>query len=452
MPLIGRGRGRQHGVQEGNPPAQPLYPILPADLEAMHARLPPLPAPVGRGRPRHGNQERNNDLAPPNQHNIQQNPPIPVAITPHINIPPPPAVHNNNQDIQWMPPLLHPNPRQINIPNIAVAPALHPHVLALLPPFQVNRQHTPNAQHNAPAPVPPFQINPAPVPPPPLRPLHPPLQFLDENMIVIDIPDIPPPPPPPPHIPIGHQPFDHNQPKFSLGPFTDVCPDCNALHWKAECLTSSTRECLHFGSCCLTGKVKLPGWGQSPRELMELLAKDGNKNFQDNIRQNNSAFAMTSLGVQKPASIQAGGPYLFKIGGCLTHYAGSLLPREGLPKKYAQLYIHDGGEAPSAQDRINGHSANQNLNMDVNVMRTLEDVLYHHHPGASVYQKVYELIQRNENLNRNCHLAIVAPPNKDRWQYNVPAVDEIAALLLGDGDQVEGPRDVIMHHVDGGLQ
>jgi hypothetical protein len=61
------------------------------------------------------------------------------------------------------------------------------------------------------------------------------------------------------------------------------------------------------------------------------------------IREYNSMFAFTSLGVHVDRTVNVGnGPYVFKICGVVCHEIGSLLPPEGDPvPKFAQLYIYD---------------------------------------------------------------------------------------------------------------
>jgi len=60
------------------------------------------------------------------------------------------------------------------------------------------------------------------------------------------------------------------------------------------------------------------------------------------IRQYNSIFAFTSLGVHIDRSINTGnGPYVFRINGVVHHRIGSLLPEPGNRPEYAQLYIYD---------------------------------------------------------------------------------------------------------------
>jgi hypothetical protein len=77
-----------------------------------------------------------------------------------------------------------------------------------------------------------------------------------------------------------------------------VCPHCQALHWDAEKLSSSTRANVKFGMCCLQGQVDLPAFPDPPLDLRNLLRglSDYSARFFKNIRQLNNAFAFTSLG------------------------------------------------------------------------------------------------------------------------------------------------------------
>jgi hypothetical protein len=61
-----------------------------------------------------------------------------------------------------------------------------------------------------------------------------------------------------------------------------------------------------------------------------------------NIRKYNCLFAFTSMGANIDNSVNDGrGPTVFKISGEVDHHIGSLLPRDGFPPKFIQLYIYD---------------------------------------------------------------------------------------------------------------
>ena len=134
----------------------------------------------------------------------------------------------------------------------------------------------------------------------------------------------------------------------------------------------------------------------------------------------------------KEINRHGGGPYVFKVQGHLCHKAGSFIPREGQAPVYAQLYIYN------AQDALNfcmNYAANSAL--DCTTMQTLQDMLYHHHPGIGLYKQAIELT-RDMGPEQQCKIALHFEPNADRCRYNLPTAtsNKIAAILPGDSDQV----------------
>uniref|UniRef100_K3Y356 ATP-dependent DNA helicase n=1 Tax=Setaria italica TaxID=4555 RepID=K3Y356_SETIT len=108
---------------------------------------------------------------------------------------------------------------------------------------------------------------------------------------------------------------------------------------------SGEGERVHFHLCCRGGKVQLPLLRDPPPFLDGLLKPDGDilsKYFLKSIRSYNAMFDFTSLGAKIDMSINKGpGAFVFKINGQVHHRIGSLLPDEGKPPAYAQLYIVD---------------------------------------------------------------------------------------------------------------
>jgi hypothetical protein len=222
------------------------------------------------------------------------------------------------------------------------------------------------------------------------------------------------------------------------------CPSCHALHWMAERLTSSSNLRPKFGMCCLSGKITLPPLHQPPPELMQLLTSQDpvSKDFREHIRNYNNALAMTSIGRKVDESINDGeGPYIFRLHGALSHKSGSLLPPEGEPPVFAQLYIYDPADA------VNFQMANRwNTQLDHHTMVTLQDMLHRHHPAVQMYKQAHELT-RNMPPEQQCKIALRFNESCDRRRYNLPtaATDEIAVILPGDGDQPEGVRDIVLY-------
>ena len=123
---------------------------------------------------------------------------------------------------------------------------------------------------------------------------------------------------------------------------------CSASFWFRERCKARSKERHRpvYTGCCRCGKVSLPIYPAWPAPLSELLRFDGgplSNQFLRLIREYNSMFAFTSLGVHIDDSVNVGtGPYVFKICGVVCHQIGSLLPPTTNPDpKFAQLYIFD---------------------------------------------------------------------------------------------------------------
>jgi len=125
------------------------------------------------------------------------------------------------------------------------------------------------------------------------------------------------------------------------------------------------------------------------------------------------------------------------------------LPQEGESPVYAQLYIYDPAEA---LDHRMQHKANRGLNRQV--MADLQDMLYHLHPATQLYKQAYEITREMPN-HQQCRIALRYDKECDQRRYNLPtaASNEIAIILPGDGDEVQGSRDIILYCQNGqGLQ
>ncbi|KIJ61178.1 hypothetical protein HYDPIDRAFT_97011 [Hydnomerulius pinastri MD-312] len=229
---------------------------------------------------------------------------------------------------------------------------------------------------------------------------------------------------------------------------THECPHCHALHWKAERKARSSERHPEYGQCCKSGKVNIPYLDNVPGELWNLFyaQDDISKEFRQNIRQYNNALAMTSVGGQVDNAVNNGcGPYVYKIHGEVHHRIGSLLPTGDNAPVFGQLYIYDPAVALTSRMQ-----RNQNLNQQT--MANIQDVLYWHHPGVQVYVQAREL-SRDIPAEQNFRIGLYFDQASDRRRYNLPTgANEIAAILPGDGDQVTGPRDIIVRLRGGGLR
>jgi hypothetical protein len=82
----------------------------------------------------------------------------------------------------------------------------------------------------------------------------------------------------------------------------------------------------------------------------------------------------------------ASGPYSFQIQGDLHHLSGSLLPPQGEPAVFAQLYIHD----PVTQLYLH-EQWNNNLNSVI--MTQLQAMLNETHPYVTLYKQAFQIMR-----------------------------------------------------------
>lgn len=228
-------------------------------------------------------------------------------------------------------------------------------------------------------------------------------------------------------------------PYDDLGHMTVSCRHCGALHWMAEKLVNSSGNNPDFGKCCHHGKVRLPALRDPPPLIQELFLSgtDQAKNFRENIRQYNTTFAFTSLGVSQDRAVTTGpGPYVFRIHGELCHRAGSLLAAQGQDPAYAQLYIHD----PRAA-LMQRQGRNENLRVDT--LSALQTVLAQSHQYAGVYRHAFEVLRDLPNPAEDVSIRLRVASGRDPQRYNLLTADKIAVILPGDGATVEN-RDIIL--------
>nr|XP_025603131.1 uncharacterized protein LOC112695132 [Arachis hypogaea]XP_025630251.1 uncharacterized protein LOC112723204 [Arachis hypogaea]XP_025674055.1 uncharacterized protein LOC112773204 [Arachis hypogaea]XP_025674064.1 uncharacterized protein LOC112773214 [Arachis hypogaea] len=231
------------------------------------------------------------------------------------------------------------------------------------------------------------------------------------------------------------------------------CQHCGATFWYEERLNKHCHERVpKFGLCCRQGQVELPVLQQPPEILHQLLSGCDEKSihFQKNTRTYNSMFAFTSFGGKIDRSINhSKGPPTFLLHGQNYHLMGSLLPQEGSPAKFAQLYIYD------TQNEINNRTAvvssdNSTDHLDKTIVADLMKMLDTHNVLAKTFRMMREVMKSNPI--RDIRLKLIGKRGKDGRRYNLPSVDEIAGLVVGDFDASMKERDIIVETRSGALQ
>jgi hypothetical protein len=203
--------------------------------------------------------------------------------------------------------------------------------------------------------------------------------------------------------------------------------------------------------CCLSGQVDLPPFPPAPRHLRDLF--DGTSphtlEFKKNIRQYNTAFAFTSVGVKIDRSVLNGsGTYAFRISGELRHLSGDLLPAPGVAPQYAQLYIHDPQEQLAQRE-------GRNRNLKPAVMTIIQGILNQSHPYVELYKQAFQIMrEKPPEEHDTVAFRLHADRNQDLRRYNLPtANDEVAAIIPGDGSEERSDhRDIVLRLRGGDLQ
>lgn len=227
------------------------------------------------------------------------------------------------------------------------------------------------------------------------------------------------------------------------------CAHCGALHWMDEKIVKSSATTPKFGMCCLHGKVALPQLEDPPEPLRSLYLMDSaqGKEFRQNIRSYNAAFAFTSVGMHQDHLINNGSaPYVVRIHGELHHLSGSLLPALGHQPSYAQLYIHDPRTAFAQRQ-----SRNPDLRPDT--LESIQGLLTVSHRYAPIYKNASQTLAEAGDIEDACVRLRVVPGRDHPRRHNLPAVDEVAVILPGVTEQLKDSRDIILRlHQNNGLR
>ncbi|CAN0925699.1 ATP-dependent DNA helicase PIF1 [Linum grandiflorum] len=189
--------------------------------------------------------------------------------------------------------------------------------------------------------------------------------------------------------------------------------------------------------CCQLGVVDLPLLAETPPLLDRLLDINGDalsKHYRTHIRSYNAAFSWTSFGAKfDPRLLNSRGPYSLVLSGENYHYMGSLLPPEGQPPRYSQLYLHD--PACEVADRMSSIGGQQH-NLNPNLMTSLQDML-----------DVYNVLAKSFSLR----LRIAGTRVDNDRRYELPTGTELAGLIPGDFTPTHDDRDIIVNNRATGL-
>jgi len=170
-----------------------------------------------------------------------------------------------------------------------------------------------------------------------------------------------------------------------------------------------------------------------------------------NIRQYNCLFAFTSMGANIDRSMNDGrGPPVFKINGQVHHRIGTLLPPDGSPPKFIQLYIYD--TTNETRNRLRAlHPDERPLEpLDPMIIQNLTRMLDEHNPFVKKIRIARDRLQ--EHGDEEFVIRIIGAQEGDPIQYNLPSTDHLAMLVAGDFSLDTFKRDIIIQTRGGHLR
>ncbi|CAN0922373.1 ATP-dependent DNA helicase PIF1 [Linum grandiflorum] len=251
--------------------------------------------------------------------------------------------------------------------------------------------------------------------------------------------------------PIETSPQPFNNAILDLGLPTNTCRYCGAYFWVHEALKKTRKtQNPEYTMCCQSGAVELPLLAQTPPLLNRLLDINGDalsKHYRTHIRSYNAAFSWTSFGAKfDPRLLHSRGPYSLVLSGENYHYMGSLLPPEGCPPRYSQLYVHDPvSEVADRMSSVGGEAHHLNTNL----MKSLQEMLDTFNVLAKSFRRVRDALQQPANHNLRLRIA-GSRVERDRM-YELPSGTELAGLIPGDFAPTQDDRDIIVNNKTTGL-
>jgi hypothetical protein len=164
------------------------------------------------------------------------------------------------------------------------------------------------------------------------------------------------------------------------------------------------------------------------------------------IRQYNSLFAFTSIGVHVDQLINTGcGPHVFRINGVVHHWIGSLLPADGSRPEYAQLYIYY--TSNEVQNRLSVIPSERDCVPDPILVRSLIEMLDAHNPLVRQFRLARDRLLSPTSPDIAIRLIGSVDSHGDR--FSLPAVPELASLLVGGLTTKVNRFDVVMETKSG---
>ncbi|GKB65976.1 ATP-dependent DNA helicase PIF1 [Tanacetum coccineum] len=127
---------------------------------------------------------------------------------------------------------------------------------------------------------------------------------------------------------------------------------------------------------------------------------------------------------------------------------GSLLPAEGVPPKYAQLYFFD--TQNEIRNRMSAFMSKQTPEtVDKNIVASIIQMLDHTSAMAKSFRMAKEWCHSHSDVNFGLRLLSKRTPTR---QYNAPTISKVATLIINDFGDGLPTRDIVVNKNNTGPQ
>ncbi|EGT58490.1 hypothetical protein CAEBREN_29913 [Caenorhabditis brenneri] len=229
-----------------------------------------------------------------------------------------------------------------------------------------------------------------------------------------------------------------------IGRMDNPCRHCGALYFRAETTTKG-----QYTMCCANGSIDIPMPPPLPTALQDLYLLDDDegerKDFIDNIRQYNNSMAMACMKAE--VKLPSGGWYTYRIHKQVYHLLGDLHPAAGQPRNFAQIFILDTAQAAA---ELAGRDMNSSCSEAL--FAKLIDIVKEHHPHAKTFKMMFEKEQEEKEQailegrpERRVTMTFRIRSQDDQNRYQNPTADEVAAVYVGDEEEIPGERGFTIH-------
>ncbi|PKK57972.1 hypothetical protein RhiirC2_671064, partial [Rhizophagus irregularis] len=127
------------------------------------------------------------------------------------------------------------------------------------------------------------------------------------------------------------------------------------------------------------------------------------------------------------------------------HHIGSLMPDEGQKPVFAQLYIYN-------TDHENSNQLCVMCDLNAEILQNLQNMLDTYNSYIQNFHQVRDLLQNNAD-SADISMRIYCDRSNDAHRYNALTASDVAAIMVGDGYEVEpSNQDIVLNLCDGTLQ